>query len=129
MYYTADRQTYTVIDEFTTLTAARKAVKKYLKEDKGLAKSKLAEYDPEFYVILDKEKKEVKNMKKIMYASVIDGKFDMTWEDVIIQVKDNPIFNRPNNVAIIGNDGTEYTGNDLLKAAGVKNDCPEECIK
>lgn len=57
MYYTAARQNNEIIDEFKTLSAARKAVKKYLKEDKGL--TEYDKYDPNFYVILDKDKNEV----------------------------------------------------------------------
>ena len=59
MYYTADKQTYTIIDEFKNYDEAKKAIRGYLKEDRGLAKSKLAEFDSEFYVILDDNKNEI----------------------------------------------------------------------
>jgi len=51
---------------------------------------------------------------KIMYADTINGVFDMTMEEVLQIVKDNPFFTRPDDVC--------YTGNDLLKMARLKNE-------
>jgi hypothetical protein len=65
---------------------------------------------------------EVNEMKKVMYADTMNGKYDMTWDDVMDQVKENPFFTHPEKVAIVSSDGVEYTGQDLLDAAGVKNE-------
>ena len=64
--------------------------------------------------------------KKVMYADVINGVFDMTMEDVIKLVKENPFFTDPEEVFIEGTDGTTYTGYDLLEMAGVKNQYEDE---
>jgi hypothetical protein len=57
-----------------------------------------------------------------MYASVIDGKFDMTREDVISQVRAFPVFSDPGEVAFVDSDGVEYTGQDALDMAGCANE-------
>lgn len=56
-----------------------------------------------------------------MYADTINGTFDMDWKDVMAQVKENPFFSDPEAVAVVGDDGIEYTGQELLDFAGVKN--------
>lgn len=60
-------------------------------------------------------------MKQTMYADTINGKFDMTREDVIEMVKENPYFSHPDRVSVVDSDGWEYTGYDLLDMAGVEN--------
>ena len=63
--------------------------------------------------------------KVTMYADTINGKFDMTSEDLIAQVRETPIFSDPEEVAAVDSDGTEYTGYDLLEMAGCENEVPE----
>ena len=57
-----------------------------------------------------------------MYADTINGKFDMTLEQLIQQVKDNPYFTDPKEIAFVSSDGVEYTGQDALDMAGVENE-------
>jgi hypothetical protein len=63
------------------------------------------------------------NEKQVMYADVINGVFDMTIEDVESEVRNNPFFTNPDENCIIGDDGTAYTGNDLMKMFNVENGC------
>ena len=45
-------------------------------------------------------------MKKItMYADVVNGKFDMTLNQLIAQVKENPFFSNPEDVAFVNDEG------------------------
>ena len=59
--------------------------------------------------------------KQMLYADTINGTFDMTWEDVLQTVKENPFFSDSKKVVVVSKDGIAYTGQDLLTAAGVKN--------
>ena len=59
-----------------------------------------------------------------MYADTINGKFDMTREDLVQQVKDNPYFTDPKDIAFVDSNGVEYTGQDALDMAGVENEQP-----
>jgi len=59
--------------------------------------------------------------KQMLYADTINGIFDMTWEDVLQTVKENPFFSDSKKVVVVSKDGIAYTGQDLLDAAGVKN--------
>jgi len=61
-----------------------------------------------------------------MYADLRNGIYDMTLNDVIQIVKENPYFTNPSENFIIGTDGICYTGQELLDMAGVKNECQEE---
>ena len=62
-------------------------------------------------------------MKKVtMYASVIDGKFDMTRDSLIAIVKENPFFTDVAAVCFVDTDGVEYTGQEALDMAGVENE-------
>ena len=63
--------------------------------------------------------------KTLMYADTINGKFDMTREDLIALVRENPFFSDPDDVAFADSDGVEYTGQDALDMAGVENELPE----
>lgn len=64
-------------------------------------------------------------MKKVtMYADTHNGTFDMTKEDLIQQIVDNPYFTNPDDVAFVDSDGVEYTGHDALDMAGVENEIP-----
>jgi hypothetical protein len=60
--------------------------------------------------------------EQVMYADTVNGIFDMTWHAVMKQVEENPFFSDPDDVCIIGTDGTQYTGNDLLEILGIKNE-------
>jgi len=73
------------------------------------------------WVDWDKAMKRVEMSTSDLYASVIDGKFDMTWEDVLAQVRAEPIFSNPEEVSITQITGISYTGNELLESTGVKN--------
>ena len=64
-------------------------------------------------------------MKKNIFSSVVDGS-EMTWDEVIEQVKENPVFTHPDHVSIIGSDGATWTGDELLKEAGVENEIEKE---
>jgi len=63
--------------------------------------------------------------KQIMYADTVNGKFDMTYEQMLQQVRENPIFTDPDEVAFVGTDGVEYTGSDLLDMLGLKNEADD----
>ena len=63
--------------------------------------------------------------KQIMYADTVNGKFDQTYEEMLQQVRENPIFSEPNEVAFEGTDGVEYTGTDLLEIVGMKNEADD----
>lgn len=63
---------------------------------------------------------------EVMYADTINGKFDMTLEDLISQIKANPTFTNPEEIAFVDTDGVEYTGYDALEMAGVENDLEEK---
>ena len=56
-----------------------------------------------------------------MYADIINGDFDMTREDLIEQVKENPFFSNPEQIAFIDSLGCEYTGQDALNIAHAEN--------
>ena len=57
-----------------------------------------------------------------MYADVINGKFDMTRDDLIDQIKECPFFSDPSEVSFVDTDGIEYTGQEGLDMAGVENE-------
>ena len=61
--------------------------------------------------------------KQVMYADLINGTYDMTMEDVESEVRNNPFFTNPDETCIFGDDGTSYTGNDLMKMFNVENEC------
>lgn len=52
-------------------------------------------------------------MSKTMYATIIDGKFNMTYEDVVQSVKDNPQTTDPHSTFFVGDDGSEYSVSDI----------------
>ena len=63
---------------------------------------------------------------EVMYADVINGKFDMTRDDLIQQIKDNPYFTNPEDICFVDTDGVEYTGYDALEMANVENELAEK---
>ena len=61
----------------------------------------------------------------VMYADTINGKFDMTYADMLQQVRENPIFTNPGEVAFVGTDREEFTGTELLGILGLKNEAED----
>ena len=61
-------------------------------------------------------------MKKTMYADTVNGVFDMTKEDLILRIKENPYFTHPEDIAFVDTDDVEYTGKEALDMAGMKNE-------
>jgi len=64
----------------------------------------------------------MKRQKTILYADTTNGKFDMTREDLVAVVKENPFFSDPSATAAVDSEGVAYTGYDLLEMAGVENE-------
>jgi hypothetical protein len=46
-----------------------------------------------------------------------------TYEDLLDQVRECPGFSNPDEVSFIGDQGTKYTGQELLDLVGMENDC------
>ena len=55
-----------------------------------------------------------------MYATINNGNFNMTLDDVISFVWEFPFFTDPDIVGIIDSNGIEYTGKDLCTMAGIR---------
>lgn len=53
-------------------------------------------------------------MSTTMYADTVNGRYDMTYDDLMATVKANLFFSDPDDVAVVDSDGVEYTGRDLL---------------
>ena len=65
--------------------------------------------------------------KETLYYDLINGTdAPMTYDELIQQIKDNPGFTNPNDVAAEDSEGNEYTGAELLKMAGVENEFKQE---
>lgn len=60
-----------------------------------------------------------------LFADTINGKFDMTWEDVLDQVREYPSFSDPDDLFVVSESGDEYTGQEVLDILGLKNECEE----
>ena len=59
--------------------------------------------------------------KKVMYADTVNGKFDMTWEDVISLISDDERPSSSKSVSfIVGTDGASYSLQDVADAIGKK---------
>lgn len=59
------------------------------------------------------------------YADTVNGKLDMTYADMLQQVRENPIFTYPDEVCFVGDDGEEFTGTELLDILGLKNEADD----
>ncbi len=57
--------------------------------------------------------------KAIKYADVVSGIW-VTRTELFKQVRAYPVFTRPDEVAVVDSEGTEYTGRELCRMAGVK---------
>lgn len=65
-------------------------------------------------------------MSKVRYANILDGKFCMTYDEVVQLIKDNPQSSDPYSVFFIGNDGTEYSIMDIARKEKIELDVKEE---
>jgi hypothetical protein len=45
----------------------------------------------------------------------------LSYEEMLYEVKQNPFFSNPDVIAYVDDDGTEYTGAELLAICGIEN--------
>ena len=55
----------------------------------------------------------------LMFSRINEGNFNMTKDYIIDLVWEFPFFTKPDTIAMVDNNGIEYTGKDLCAMAGI----------
>ena len=65
---------------------------------------------------------------EIRYADAINGNFDMSWQEVLATVQENPFSTQPDEPFFFGGNGDSFTIGQILSLLGIPNMAEEVLV-